>query len=104
MKTALYFYQIANEEALADSLISEGQRCIEENKLQDALQLFEEANQLEKWRDIYGTVVLANLAYICAKLGNIHRARDYIDDYFDLYGQSDFHQDPDEYQKLTFAH
>lgn len=59
---------------------------------------------MEKWRDIYGTVVLANLAYICAKLGNIHRARDYIDDYFDLYGQSDFQQDPDEYQKLTFAH
>lgn len=90
VKTALFFYQVANEEILADSLIKEGSRCIEEGKLTDALTLFEEANLLEKWRDIYGTVVLANLAYICAKQGNIHKARDYIEDYYDIYGKSDY--------------
>lgn len=104
IKTALYFYQIANEEQLADSLIEQGHRCLEENKLQDALTLFEEANQLEKWRDVYGTLVLANLAYICAKLGNILRAKDYLYDYYDLYGQGDFNNDPDEYHKLAFVH
>jgi outer membrane protein assembly factor BamD (BamD/ComL family) len=94
---------VANEEILADSLISEGNRCIVEGKLTDALHLFEEANQLEKWKDIYGTKVLANLAYICAKLGNMHKAREYINDYYDLYGKSDFQQEIDECQKLNFA-
>ena len=103
IKTALFFYQVANEEILADSLIKEGSRCIDEGKLTDALHLFEEANLLEKWRDIYGTIILANLAYICAKQGNIHKARDYVDDYYDLYGKSDYSQEPDEFQKLTYA-
>lgn len=75
LKTALFFYQVANEEILADSLIKEGTRCIEESKLADALHLFEEANSLEKWRDIYGTMVLANMAFICVKQGNYMKAR-----------------------------
>jgi hypothetical protein len=36
LKTVLFFYQVANEELLADSLIKEGQRCLTEGKLNDA--------------------------------------------------------------------
>lgn len=88
---------------LADSLIQEGSRCIDEGKLVDALHLFEEANHLEKWKDIYGTIVLANLAYICAKQGNIHKARHYVEEYYILYGKGEHMQDPDEFTKLNFA-
>jgi hypothetical protein len=37
IKTTLFFYQVANEEQLVDSLIKEGSRCIEESKYDDAL-------------------------------------------------------------------
>ena len=100
LKTALFFYQVANEEILADSLIKEGSRCIEEGKLGDAHHLFEEANDLEKWRDIYGTVILANLAYICALKKNYTKAKQHIDDFYELYGITDNYVDPDEHTKL----
>lgn len=101
IKTALFFYHVANEEILAESLIKEGSRCIDEGKLEDAQHLFDEANQLEKWRDIYGTVVLANLAYICLLKNNVTKARQHLSDYYDLFNQSDYSIDPDEYQKIT---
>ena len=64
LKATLFFYQIANEELLMNNLIKEGKRCIEENKLEDALQLLEEANTMNRWKDVYGSVVLSNLAYL----------------------------------------
>jgi outer membrane protein assembly factor BamD (BamD/ComL family) len=86
-----------------DSLIKEGSRCIEERKYEDALQLFEEAHTLEKWRDIYGPLVLANLAYICVMKKNYLRARQFVDDYISMYGSSDLAIDPDEHFKITQA-
>ena len=41
IKTALFFYQVAIEEKLADSLIKEGSRCLEEGNLNDAQDLFD---------------------------------------------------------------
>ena len=103
IKTAYFFYQVANEEQLIDSLIKEGSRCIDEAKYDDALQLFEEANVLEKWRDIYGPLVLANLAYICVMKKNYLRGRQFVDDYINIYGSSDLAIDPDEHYKITQA-
>lgn len=59
--------------------------------MDDALGLFEEANTLEKWRDIYGTVVLANLAFICAKKKNYIKAKQFLNDYSELYAMNDNH-------------
>jgi outer membrane protein assembly factor BamD (BamD/ComL family) len=73
---------------LADSLIKEGSRCIEEGKLDDAIQLFEEAGHLEKWRDIYGSIIFANLAYICVMKRNYTKAMYHIEDYYQLSGSS----------------
>ena len=101
IKTTLFFYQVANEEQLVDSLIKEGTRCIDETKYDGAMQLFEEAHHLEKWRDIYGPLVLANLAYICVKKGNYLRAKQFVDDYIHLYGSSELAVDPDEHFKIT---
>ena len=103
LKTALFFYQVANEELLSESLIKEGTRCIEEGKLNDAQNLFEEANLLEKWRDIYGPSIFANLAYICAMRRNYTKAKQHLEDYLALYGNSEFNIDPDEHQKLSYA-
>ena len=58
---------------------------------------------MEKWREVYGTLILANLAYICAMIGNYTKARQHIADYLYLYGRSDFSTDPDEHQKMTYA-
>ena len=96
IKTALFFYQVANEEKLADSLVKEGSRCLDEGNLNDAQDLFDQAFSLEKWRDIYGTVILANLAYICVKKKNYIMAKQHIEDYLSMYGSSDFSIDPDE--------
>lgn len=88
-------------------MIKEGQRCLTEGKLNDAQNLFEEANNLEKWKDVYGTVVLANLAYICALKRNYSMAKHYMEDYNVQYGKSEQagnnYYDPDEYQKLSYA-
>jgi outer membrane protein assembly factor BamD (BamD/ComL family) len=107
-KTALFFYQVANEELLADSLIQGGLALIDQGKLTEAQQCFEDANQLEKWRDIYGTVVLANLAYICAMKGNMLMAKQYIDDYYMQYSRSEEQKTPsyydhDEHHKMNLA-
>jgi hypothetical protein len=48
--------------------------------------LFEEANSLDKWKDLYGTIILANLAYICAMKRNYSMARQYLDEYDYLFG------------------
>ncbi len=94
---------MANEEILVDSLIKEGNKCIEDKKLDDAMHLFEEAHSLEKWKDIYGPLILANLAYICVLKKNYLKARQFSDDYLTLYGSSDISVDPDEHFKMTFA-
>jgi outer membrane protein assembly factor BamD (BamD/ComL family) len=103
IKTVLFFYQVANEEHLVDSLIQEGAKCIDEKKLDDALHLFEEALALEKWRDLYGPLILSNLAYICVQKKNYVKGKQYVDDYLSLYGSSDYSIDADEHLKMTFA-
>ncbi len=103
IKTVLFFYQVANEEKLVDSLIQEGTKCVDEKKLEDALHLFEEAHALEKWKDIYGPLILANLAYICVLQKNFVKGKQYVDDYLSLYGSSDYSIDADEHLKMTVA-
>lgn len=44
-------------------------------KIDDALHIFEEALALEKWRDIYGPLILANLAYICIRKKNFVKGK-----------------------------
>ena len=49
LKCALFYYQITNEENLINSLIKEGKKCIDDNKYEDALYLYNEAKDMGKW-------------------------------------------------------
>ena len=64
LKSALFFYQITNEETLITQLIKEGQRCLDEKRYDEALFLYGEAMLMDKWKPLYGGSLLANLAYI----------------------------------------
>lgn len=45
--------------------------------------------------------MLANLAYICVMKKNYLRARQFVDDYINIYGSSDLAIDQDEHYKIT---
>ena len=70
IKTVLYFNQIAHEENLINSLIKESMQCIEDSQLEAALGMLQEANGMDKWKELYGPQVLSNLAYCYALKGN----------------------------------
>ncbi len=74
-----------------------------DGNIKDAYNLFNEAHGLEKWRDVYGSVTMSNLAYICAKMGNFTKAKEYLGEFYTQYGYSDYSQDPEEYKLIGQA-
>jgi thioredoxin-like negative regulator of GroEL len=61
VRSAQFFHAMVNEERLINQLISEGQRCMDEGRWHESTQLFSEAEQLDKWRDLYGGQIFASL-------------------------------------------
>jgi len=64
LKSAIFLYRVTNEENLINQLIKEGKSCLNDENYDDALYLFSEANQMNQWRNLYGSTIISNLAYI----------------------------------------
>eukprot|EP00347_Sterkiella_histriomuscorum_P010322 403376753 len=96
LKSALFLYQITNEENLINSLIKEGKTCIQNTDYEDALYLFTEAKMMDKWKSLYGSCIVANLAFIQARRGNMVSARQYLNEYYKVYGRDAFDQTEEE--------
>jgi uncharacterized protein HemY len=78
---------MANEEQLIGQLIAEGQGCLDNEKWQEAADLFTEAEQLEKWRDLYGGQIYASLAYAFAQLGDTTKAKHFLSQHEEQFGE-----------------
>ena len=63
VQSAAFFHGVASEEILINTLLEEGKNCINQGKYDDAIYLYGEASLMEKWKDTYGRVITANLAY-----------------------------------------
>lgn len=101
IKTVLYFNQVAHEENLINSLIKESMQCIDNSQLEEALSMLQEANSMDKWKELYGPQVLSNLSYCYALKGNFTLAKQYFEEYRALYGDLGF--DNTDHQKLTYV-
>ncbi|CDW79125.1 UNKNOWN [Stylonychia lemnae] len=101
LKSAVFLYQVTNEENLINQLIKEGKQCMDDQNFNDALYLFNEANQMNQWRNLYGSTIISNLAYIQTKRGNMAAARQHIDEYYQIFGKETF--DKQEEEHLTFV-
>jgi hypothetical protein len=54
--------------------------------LQSGIELLSEANDLERWRDLYGGTILSNLAFATALKGNKTMAKHYLKEYQKTFG------------------
>jgi hypothetical protein len=52
---------MTTEEHLIVQLIKEGQKFIDHSNWEEAANYFSEADNLDKWRDIYGSKIYSNL-------------------------------------------
>lgn len=66
---------MANEEKLLNQILSEGKKLVKSEKYEEASNMFLEAYNLDKWKEVYGTNILTNLAYTFAMKGNIIKAK-----------------------------
>lgn len=66
VRAAQFFHQIATEEQLVLQLISESLNFIDQKKWDEAINLLNEADSLEKWRDLYGGKIYSSLAFAYA--------------------------------------
>jgi hypothetical protein len=82
-------------------LIKEGQRCLDQQNLDDALHLFGEAMAMDKWKPLYGSSILSSLAYIQSLKGNITLAKQYILEYDTVYGSDPY--DEEEDKKISYV-
>lgn len=85
-----HYYRITLEENSINKILKEGKQCVEEEKYDEALYLFNEAKNLGKWYKIYGSTVLANLAYIQTKRNNLVSAKHYLNEYLMKFGESSY--------------
>jgi len=63
VRGAEFFHTVATEEKLVIQLISEGLHYIDSKKWEEAINLLNEAESLERWRDLYGGKIYSSLAY-----------------------------------------
>ena len=101
LKSCYFFYNVASEELQINDLIKLSKQNIEEKKFEEAINLLEEANKFDKWKEIYGGVILSNLAYSSAMKGNSTMAKHYLKEYNKQFGDPGY--DMDEYQKVMAA-
>ena len=46
--------------------MTEGQKCLDEEKWEEAVHLYGEAELMDSWKDVHGGQILASLAYVFA--------------------------------------
>ena len=68
-------HAVAYEENIAKKLITEGKRCMNTGKLDEAINLFLEASKMHKFRETFGSAIMANLAYAYAQKKNFTLAK-----------------------------
>lgn len=61
VRAAQFFYQMTTEEQLITQLIDEGTKSLESGDFNDAAHMFNEADSLDKWRDLYGGKIYSSL-------------------------------------------
>lgn len=75
---------MTTEEKIITQLINEGKKCLENDQWNEAIDLFSEADTLEKWRDIYGGTILSSLSLAFAQLGNHIKASHFLNQYKEM--------------------
>ena len=93
---------MVTEEMLVTQLIEEGQKFLDEHKWRDAVDLFSEAENLDKWKDLYGGQIYASLAYAFAQLGDKTKAKHFIALFDEQFGEYGVAED-DELEKVKKA-
>ena len=64
--------------------------------------MFGEANSIEKRHDIYGRRVMASLAYVSALMGDLIKAKMYLELFEREYGQTNV-KDDKEYERILLT-
>lgn len=49
---------------MVNDLINEGKKFLDGGKIEEALEFLNEANGLQKWKDLYGGTILTNLGIL----------------------------------------
>jgi len=54
VKTAQSFHYLATEEIIVSQLLKQGQSFVDDKLWDEAIGVFEEADKMQKWNEIYG--------------------------------------------------
>eukprot|EP00349_Pseudokeronopsis_sp_Brazil_P002870 CAMPEP_0202968954 /NCGR_PEP_ID=MMETSP1396-20130829/14495_1 /ASSEMBLY_ACC=CAM_ASM_000872 /TAXON_ID= /ORGANISM="Pseudokeronopsis sp., Strain Brazil" /LENGTH=114 /DNA_ID=CAMNT_0049695919 /DNA_START=468 /DNA_END=812 /DNA_ORIENTATION=+ len=71
---------MASEEDLISKLVQQGKKLNNDQKYEECSQVLKEAYNMSKWKELFGAAIIANLAFACAKKGDVVMARYYLDD------------------------
>lgn len=52
---------------------------------------------MDKWKSLYGSTIVSSLAYIQAKRGNNVLARQYLNDYHNIYGSNSYDKNEEDH-------
>ena len=61
VRAALFFHQMATEEQLVAQLLDESVKSLDEKRWMEAIHFLKEVESMEKWKDLYGGKIYANL-------------------------------------------
>jgi thioredoxin-like negative regulator of GroEL len=78
IKTVQSLHYLANEEIIMSQLLKQGQAFIEEKKWSEAIGAYEEAEKMDKWSEIYGSQICSSLSLAYAQIGNITKAKHFM--------------------------
>ena len=60
--SAVFLNQLANEENLLNELLKQGRKFMQEKDFGEAIKMLLEAYSLDKWKELYGGVILPKLS------------------------------------------
>jgi len=58
--------------------LDESIKSLDEKKWIEAIHFLKEVESMEKWKEIYGSKIYANLAFAFSQLGDITKARHFM--------------------------
>lgn len=61
VRAAQFFHQMTTEEQLVTQLLDESIKSLDEKKWIEAIHFLKEVESMEKWKEIYGSKIYANL-------------------------------------------
>lgn len=63
---------MSNEENLLNDLLTEGRKFIALKRFEEGMKMFKEAYSLDKWKELYGSIIIPNLGKNYYIKFNIH--------------------------------